>query len=97
MPYPNTTFSPETATQHQAVLKLSEQWTSLRAASSAPTPPPSIEQPTLEQVRSKLTELSRDGKTLEVKALLKKFGATSLNLLAPQHFAAVLAEGSLLC
>lgn len=96
MTYPQTSFAPANALQHQAVLKLSQEWSSLDAETSAPettTPSPA---PTLEQIRSVLTDLSRNGKNVEVKALLNKYGAKSLNQLAPTHFAAVLAEGGAL-
>lgn len=97
MPSPRVTFTPENPTQHQAVLKLYELWPSLRTEASVSAQPPATEQPTLEQVRAKLTELSRHGKNLEVKALLQKFGASSLNQLASQHYAAVMAEASAEC
>ena len=56
-----------------------------------------LPQPPLEQVRAKLTELSRDGKNQEVKALLSRFGAKTLTQLAPEQYAAVLAEAGELC
>ena len=102
--YPQVTFVPETEMQHKAVQQLSQKWPSLYAeppalaAAKAPTPVPnatpdaSPSQPTLEQVRIKLTALSRDGKTAQVKELLGRFGASSLTQLDPQHFTAVLAE-----
>ena len=97
MSLPQTTFAPENPAQHQAVLKLSELWPSLRTEASVSAQPPITEQPTLELVRAKLTELSRNGKNLEVKSLLQKFGANSLNQLAAQHYATVLIEAGVLC
>ena len=52
-------------------------------------PPPEI---TIEEVRAKLSELSASGKTVEVKALLNKFGAFKLPDLEPHHFAEVLEK-----
>ena len=97
MSLPRTTFTPENPAQHQAVLKLYELWPTLRTEASVSAQPSDTVQPTLEQVRARLTELSRDGKNLEVKALLQKFGATSLNQLASQHYATVLVEAGALC
>ena len=54
------------------------------------TAPPS--EITIEEVRAKLSELSASGKTVEVKALLNKFGAFKLPDLEPHHFAEVLEK-----
>ncbi len=97
MPYPRYTVQPLNEAQHQAILALCQQWPSLQAATAAPSSTPSASQPPLEQVRAKLTELSRDGKNQEVKALLSRFGAKTLTQLAPEQYAAVLAEAGELC
>jgi membrane protein involved in colicin uptake len=50
----------------------------------------------LETVRGRLTELSRDGKSAAVKQLLSQFGASKLTELDPSKFAEVYAAaGSL--
>lgn len=95
MLYPQTILQPQNEAQHRAVLDLSQKWPSLQAATVAPSL--ASEQPTLEQVRAKLTDLSRDGKNLEVKALLSRHGAKTLTQLAPEQYAAVLAEAGELC
>ena len=48
--------------------------------------------PTLEEVRAKLTELSRAGKTTAVKDLLAKHGVASVTKLHESSYTAVLAE-----
>lgn len=59
------------------------------------------EQPTLKheeatvtfvQLRSRLSEISRSGKTAEVKELIAKYGASKLSDIAESDYAAVLAE-----
>lgn len=71
---------------------------------------PSVEQPTapevtateptktitLEEVRAKLAALSQGGKTVEVKALLTKHGATKLTDLKAEQYATVLEEAGAL-
>lgn len=54
------------------------------------TAPPS--EITIEEVRSKLSELSASGKTLVVKALLAEYGALKLPDLEPHHFAELLEK-----
>jgi len=49
---------------------------------------------TLEEVRTVLAELSRDGKTQEVKNLLKKHGATKLSEINPDEWEALLEEAA---
>jgi len=45
----------------------------------------------LEEVRTVLAEISRAGKTAEMKALLSKFGASKLSDVKPEDYAALLA------
>ena len=45
---------------------------------------------TLEEVRTVLAELSRDGKTQEVKAILKRHGASRLSEVNPDECEAIL-------
>lgn len=50
------------------------------------------EQPvTLEDVRKVLAEISRSGKTAEMKALLEKFGATKLSSISPEKYGELMA------
>ena len=49
---------------------------------------------TLEEVRSVLAELSRDGKTQEVKAILKRHGASRLSEVNPDEWEAILDEAA---
>ena len=47
--------------------------------------------PRLEDVRAVLAEISRNGKTAEMKALLTKFGATKLSDIDPADYPSLLA------
>ena len=49
---------------------------------------------TLEEVRTVLAELSRDGKTREVKELLKKHGANKLSEVNPDEWETLLEEAA---
>ena len=49
---------------------------------------------TLEEVRTILAELSRDGKTQEVKAILKRHGASRLSEVNPDEWEAILDEAA---
>ncbi len=53
------------------------------------TPKPTV---TLEQVRSVLSEKSRDGMTTQVKGLLTKYGANRLSDIDSSNFAALLSD-----
>ena len=55
-------------------------------------PTPKDEPVTFVQLRSRLSEISRSGKTAEVKELIAKFSAERLSDLAETDYAAVLAE-----
>lgn len=50
---------------------------------------------TLEDVRARLAQLSRDGKTAQVKALIQKYGANKLSEVNPNDYKTLLldAEG----
>lgn len=50
----------------------------------------------LEKVRGILAEKSRAGKTAEVRAIIKKFGADRLSDIDPKDYAAVLKEAGVL-
>lgn len=47
---------------------------------------------TFVQLRSRLSEISRSGKTAEVKELIAKYGASKLSDIAESDYGAVLAE-----
>ena len=56
---------------------------------SASEPQPTV---TIEQVRAVLSELSRAGKTAQVKELLKKHGGDKLSAVDPVEYPALLRE-----
>lgn len=45
---------------------------------------------TFEEVRTRLAELSRDGKTAQVRELIAKFGATKLSEVYKKHYPAIM-------
>lgn len=45
---------------------------------------------TFEEVRTRLAELSRDGKTATIRELIAKFGATKLSEVDPKHYPAIM-------
>lgn len=51
---------------------------------------------TLEEVRAVLGEKSRAGFTLEIQALLKKYGAPKLSGIDPKHYEALLKDAEVL-
>lgn len=51
---------------------------------------------TLEEIRSVLSEKSRDGHTAEVRSLLLKHGAEKLSEISPSKYPALLAEAVVL-
>lgn len=55
---------------------------------------PKEDLPTLEDVRKVLAELSRDGHTEEVRALLKRYGADKLSLVNPEQYRNLLADAA---
>lgn len=62
------------------------------APKEEPAPEQKTETVTFVQLRSRLSEISRSGKTAEVKELIAKYGATKLSDIAESDYAAVLAE-----
>ena len=65
-------------------------------AAEAPKEQPTLKQEeatvTFVQLRSRLSEISRSGKTAEVNELIAKYGASKLSDIAESDYAAVLAE-----
>ena len=51
--------------------------------------PPTVKQPTMEEVRAILADISRNGKTEDMKALLHKFGATRLSEIKQEDYTAL--------
>lgn len=62
------------------------------APKEQPAPEQKAETVTFVQLRSRLSEISRSGKTAEVKELIAKYGASKLSDIAESNYAAVLAE-----
>lgn len=62
------------------------------APKEQPTPKQEEATVTFVQLRSRLSEISRSGKTAEVKELIAKYGAEKLSDIAESDYAAVLAE-----
>ena len=62
------------------------------APKEQPTPKNEEATVTFVQLRSRLSEISRSGKTAEVKELIAKYGASKLSDIAESDYAAVLAE-----
>ena len=60
-----------------------------KAHTPAPAPQKEL---TLEEVRAVLGEKSRAGFTLEIQALLKKYGAPKLSGIDPKHYEALLKD-----
>ena len=51
---------------------------------------------TFEEVRAVLADKSRPGHTVEIRELLKKYGASKLSLVDPIHYEALLREAEVL-
>ena len=62
------------------------------APKEQPTPKQEEATVTFVQLRSRLSEISRSGKTAEVKELIAKYDASKLSDIAESDYAAVLAE-----
>lgn len=62
------------------------------APKEQPAPEQKTENVTFVQLRSRLSEISRSGKTAEVKELIAKYGASKLSDIVESDYAAVLAE-----
>lgn len=59
-------------------------------------PTPEQQTVTFEELRSRLSEISRNGHTAEVKELLRKFGADKLSDVAESDYTALLAEAEVI-
>ena len=63
-----------------------------KEVSATPTVAEKPKVPTLEDVRTVLAEISRSGKTAEMKALLGKFGATRLSEVKAEDYTSLLSD-----
>ena len=63
-----------------------------KPASAMDEPEPEAPKHTLEEVRKVLAELSRDGHTAEVRALIQSHGCQRLSEVDPKDYAALLEE-----
>ena len=80
----------------EEIVALAEMMEHKAAADEASAPaaeemPTDVALPKLEDVRAVLAEISRKGKTAEMKALLTKFGATKLSDINPSDYPSLLA------
>lgn len=75
-------------TKNEALKEINASLAKISAAIQSMIEP---EQPKLEDVRKVLAEISRSGKTAEMKALLERFGATKLSDIASEKYSALLA------
>jgi len=66
------------------------------AAPEEPVKAPAEPEVSFEMVRAALAEKSRAGYTAQIRALLQKYGAPKLSQIAPEHYAALLAESEVL-
>ena len=76
----------------QIIDRIAEIKAILKEDEEAPKAEAEAVKPTLEDVRKVLTEKSRNGKTSEVKALLKKHGSNRLSELNPDDYENLLKE-----
>ncbi len=66
------------------------------APKEQPTPEQKTETVTFVQLRSRLSEISRNGHTQEIKELISKYGADRLSDIAESDYASVLAEAEVI-
>lgn len=76
----------------QIIDRIAEIKAILKEDEEAPKAEAEAVKPTLEDVRKVLTEKSRNGKTSEVKALLKKHGSNRLSEVNPDDYENLLKE-----
>ena len=66
------------------------------AIAPAPEPAPETKPITLAEVRAVLAQKSVDGHTVEIQALIHKYGADKLSQVDPAHYASLMAEAEAL-
>ena len=76
----------------EAMVKACQEITKALAKDNTSEIVPEEKQVTLEEVRGKLAELSRAGKTSEVRELIKKHGGTKLSDVDREEYAVLLAD-----
>jgi len=76
---------------NEALRKVAESLEELSAAIKELCSEPEVKQ---EEVRKVLAEMSKRGKTAEVKTLLEKYGASKLSEVNPKDYAELLKEAS---
>lgn len=76
---------------NEALRKVAESLEELSAAIKGLCSEPEVKQ---EEVRKVLAEMSKRGKTAEVKTLLEKYGASKLSEVNPKDYAELLKEAS---
>ncbi|MCD8353402.1 MAG: DNA ligase [Clostridiales bacterium] len=81
------------ATLTDAADWLAIQFSETEDAPPEPTPKPAL---TLEEVRAILARKSRAGHSVEVRALLQRYGATKLSQVEPEDYEALLREAEVL-
>ena len=88
------------ADQLESIIPTAETETTMQAEDVEKKEPAPTEktEPTikLEDVRAVLADISRTGKTAEMKGLLSKYGASRLSELDPACYEAVLAEAEVI-
>ena len=86
----------EVAAEFGEVKRVEPQPTEKQPSENPPTETQQAEkantkkQPTVEEVRAILADISRNGKTEDMKALLHKFGATRLSEIKPEDYTALI-------
>ena len=75
----------------EAMIKACQEITKALVEDNTSKAVPEEKTVTLEEVRGRLAELSRAGKTGEVRELIKKHGGTKLSDVDPSKYAALLA------
>ncbi|MBW9158804.1 rRNA biogenesis protein rrp5 [Clostridium tagluense] len=66
----------------------------LVAVEKVETSQPEVKEVTLQEVRGTLARLSKNGKQEEVKALIKRFGATKLTEIPKEKYGELLSEAN---
>jgi len=74
---------------------LAEMFSSTTAPEE-PVEAPAKPEVSFEMVRAALADKSRQGFTAQIRTLLQKYGAPKLSQVAPEHYAALLAEAEVL-
>ena len=80
----------EVAAEFGEVKRVETQPAETQPVENSPTETqPEEKQPSMEEVRAILADISRNGKTEDMKALLHKFGVTRLSEIKPEDYTAL--------